>query len=121
MEERLNVCQLVAGGGFDADGLPRDVVDSAGRVIDEVVVRRHLGVVDHPAFANDDLTKEALFDEETEGVVDSGARDERQRLARLLEDAIGAGVLIGGEDVGRHREPVRRRLDAVVAEKLVQG
>ncbi len=62
------------------------------------------------------LAQQAFLDEQIERVVDSGARDHRKAIADAVPDAIGGGMIVGGQNILCDRHTMRRRMDAVPGE-----
>ena len=62
-----------------------------------------------------------LTDEQIEGVVDGGARHHWKRLAYLRPHLVRRRVIVREEHIPGNRHALRRRLDAVLFEKIGLG
>src|SRR4051812_32734009 len=88
--ERLDVANL--------HFVPRDVVDAARLLVDEVMVRLGLRIEDDAVVGEVERLEETFLDEEVQRVVDRGAGDVREAPLDALPDQIGRGMLVGLED-----------------------
>ena len=84
---------------------------------DEVVMVVGLRIEHHSTFGEKDLPKQPLVHEQIEGVVDRRPRHVREALPHAGPYLIGRGMLVGVQDVLRHRHPLGRRIDLVVPQK----
>src|SRR5687767_11176036 len=98
----------------DLDLFPVDVVNGAGLLVDEVMVRLELRIENDAFGVEMKGAEDPFLDEQIEGVVNGGAGDRRETGGHLAPDTVGGGVIRGGEDVLSHGQAVGGGADAVL-------